>query len=296
MAQVLEAGPAEWLDSGGAVRKGCARHRLSEIHRPKQRTTESETSDVKLTKTGAISAIGGAAAAIGGSAALVAFTAVPAWAQSVSPDPYPVPQSSPGIPNLSAVSVTASGLTAGTSWYAGTCDGVPFTNPGWSPPNDCGPFSGANVVPASTDSLTFGGNPETSSASNAFLLWHGSNGDDTVFGEMPFNCLAPDDPPAGPTTTEGNLPIDPSLPSWGSSAGENPGVGGGTAPCQITVTENANSFLSNNLQDPINLTATAPIPQSPVAIALPVGAAVLLVGGAAAIGIRRRRRNHAVAA
>ncbi len=250
---------------------------------------------MKLSKTGAISAVGGAAAVIGGSAALVVFTAAPAWAQSLSPNPYPVPQSSPGIPDLSQVSVTATGLPVGTTWFAATCDGVPFTQAGWSPQNDCGPFSGANPVP-STGTLTFGGNPETTNTTNSFLLWHGSNGDDNVLGEMPFNCLAPDDLTAGTTTTEGGLPIDPGEPSWGSSQGVNPGVGGGTAPCQITISQTTGAFNSTNLQDPLNLTATSNIPESPVAIALPVGAAVLLVGGGTAMGLRRRRRNHTVAA
>ena len=252
---------------------------------------------MKLVKKGAI-------ATIGASAALVALSAAPAFAtEALNPNPYAPPQNPTGVPYDQYVNVTATGLPVGVTFSAVVCDGnVPTTTPGWSIANNCGPPGGAQSVPSS-GTLTFGGDVEVAQPTTAaFLLWHGNNASAAEqnnpfwLGEMPFNCLAPDDNPNGPTTAEGDQPIDNGLPSWGASSGGSVS-GGGTAPCQILITENPNETSFNpatDVLDPLNLTAAPASPESPAAIALPVGAALLLGGGSLLI-IRRRRRSHAVA-
>lgn len=251
---------------------------------------ESEKPHVKLARKGAI-------AAIGASAAFVALSSSPALAQeTLTPSPYAPPQNPTGVPYDQFVSVLGSGLPVGAKFSVATCDGVPITSSTWSPSNDCSPFFGPQTVPSSGQ-LTFGGDADTSSATDpaAFLLWHGSNAQDTVFGEMPFNCLAPDDNPNGTVTTEGNQNIDSNEPAWGSSQGGN-ASGGGTAPCQVVITENPFETVSasTDVAIPINLTAAPASPESPLAIALPIGA-VLLLGGGSLVMIRRRRRSTALA-
>lgn len=248
-------------------------------------------SNVKLVQKGAI-------AAIGGSAALVGFTAMPAYAagQFTIPNPYPVPQSSPGVLNLAAVDITASGFTPGTFWFAQLCDGLPANNPNWTPAADCGPATSSEKVPTS-GTLSY---PGTDTTGYALLMWHGSNANDTLNGEQAFNCLDTVDDPNGTTTVNGAQPIDPAIPAWGSSAGGNlnnpPGFQGsaGSAPCQVRISQNAGGFSTTDIYDPISLAApSGGVPESPMAIALPIGAAAV-IGGGAFLALRRRR-NHAAA-
>jgi hypothetical protein len=236
----------------------------------------------------------GAVATIGASAAAVALTAAPALAApTLSPNPYPVPQSSPGVPDLNSVAVQASGLTVGTQYYATYCDGLPITNAAWSATTDCGPFSGANTAPSSGN-LTFGGDPATSTSTAAFELWHGDAAN-SAFGEQPFNCLAPDDNPQSTATTDGNQPIDPNEAAWGATAPVGATQGGGSAPCNVLVSTvgglGANS--SNSVEDPVNLVAQSQVPESRLAIELPIGGAVLFLGAGAYMA---RRRHHRTAA
>ena len=119
---------------------------------------------------------------------------------------------------------------------------------------DCGPAEAAEKVQANGLAEFPGTNPNY-----AILVWHGSNGDDKVYGEMPFSCLAPDDNPQSTVTAQGNLPIDQTLPAWGSSKGgtsANPTGINPTAPCQIRVTSSLPAYSPSDIFDPINLTAT----------------------------------------
>lgn len=170
------------------------------------------------------------------------------------PDPYPVPQSAPGVPNRAAVDITVSGLTPGTFENAQLCDGVSPTSAKWAPNTDCGPAEAAFRVPASGVAQFSGTNPNF-----AIILWHGSNGGDKVYGEMPFNCLAPNDNPQSSVTAQGNQPIDSTLPAWGSSMGgtsANPTGSNGSVPCQIRFTSSLPSYSPGDIFEPINLAAT----------------------------------------
>jgi hypothetical protein len=242
----------------------------------------------------------GAVAAIGGSAAIVALTATPGWAaESVSPNPYVPAESSPGVIDLNQTNVVASGLPTSQQWFAGLCDGVPFSSPIWNVNADCAAFSsgvntGAGTGPG-TGSATFGGNPEAANPPpQSFLVWHGSAANDMIFGEQQFNCLAPDDDPGSTVTKAGNEPIDPNEPAWGASAGPSPG-GGGTAPCQIRISNSLSNFQSTDLADNYDIPTTPPVPESPMSIGLPIGAAVVL-GGGVFLTLRRRRRHAQAAA
>jgi hypothetical protein len=226
------------------------------------------------------------------------LTAAPALAQPTwGQNPYAVPENPAGVPDLSAVSITTTGLTAGTVYYAGYCDGLPITNAAWTPTTDCGPFSAGIPAPASTDSITWGGNPEANPPPAAsILLWHGSFSNDQVFGEQPFNCLAPDDSPTATVTAEGNEPIDPTEPAWGGNAVPPASQGGSQAPCNLIIsTANGTGTTSANaVEDPVSLAPTNLVPESRLAIELPIGAAVLFLG-AGAYAVRRRRRHSAAA-
>ena len=83
-------------------------------------------------------------AAIGGSATLVGLTAVPAFAVTGTysgQNPYPIPQSSPGVPNSTAESITITGETPGAHLFAALCDGVAVTDTTWSGATDPRPCS-----------------------------------------------------------------------------------------------------------------------------------------------------------
>jgi hypothetical protein len=237
----------------------------------------------------------GAVTAIGGSVAIVALTATPGWAaEQVSPSPYVPAESSPGVIDMNQTNLTASGLPVGQQWFAGLCDGVPFNSPIWNANADCGAFSSGVTVQAA-GTANFGGNPEAANPPpQSFLVWHGSASNDLIFGEQQFNCLAPDDNPSSTVTKAGNEPIDPNEPTWGASAGAGPG-GGGSAPCQIRVTNSLSTFQSTDLADNYDIPTTPPVPESPFSVGLPVGAAVVL-GGGVLVTLRRRRRHAQAAA
>ncbi len=152
-------------------------------------------------------------------------------------------------------------------------------------------------------------------------------------GESPndqFNCLAPGD---NPNSTSVNVPnaqasapttpaipgaasesqynsstlayplatIDPTVPSWGASTvGAN---GGGTAPCQIRIAYSDQTvdktsdveipFVIPTNGVPIATTPPPSTPESPLAIALPVGGVALF--GLAGVILYRKRRPGAAA-
>jgi LPXTG-motif cell wall-anchored protein len=210
--------------------------------------------------------------------------------------------SSAGLPDLTKVSVTVTGLTPDTVYYAAVCDGIPVTDPNWNYNSDCGaPTSGLRS--SSTGTATFTAN----SQSYTVGIWHGDGNYDQTYGGatspatvQPFNCLAPDDDPNAATTTDGGLEISSGEPAWGATAGgnaanatDNDPTVPGTNPCQIVVANNING--SSPAQDAvanINLTndyVAAVAPESPVAIGLPIAGAVLLGGGVVVVSRRRRK-------
>ncbi len=172
--------------------------------------------------------------------------------------PYPMPQSSQGVLNRSAVDVVAGGFTPGSFVFAQLCDGLPPTSAHWTPAADCGPATTNERVPANGVVKYPGVDPNY-----AILVWHGSNQNDKLNGEQSFNCLAPDDDPTGHATARGNQPIDPFIPAWGSSKGGNPtnpaGYQGsaGSAPCQIRLSSDAAAYSTSDIFDPIDLSARA---------------------------------------
>ncbi len=192
-------------------------------------------------------ATAGAAMAVGG---IAVASPASAAARFTVADPYRVPQSSPGVPNLGAIDITATGLQPGKFVFAQLCDGSsPGVSP-WNPQADCGPAEAGLKVPA-TGTVSFPG----SDPNFGLTLWHGSNANNKTLGEMAFNCLAPDDNPNGTVTAQGSQPIDPNEPAWGALSGRNT-VGGGAAPCQIRITTSTASYTPTDIFDPINLTAS----------------------------------------
>ena len=248
-------------------------------------------------------------AAIGGSATLVGLTAVPAFAVTGTysgQNPYPIPQSSPGVPNSTAESITITGETPGAHLFAALCDGVAVTDTAWSGATgaDCGPWGSAVTVDSTGKAVFQLGN---------IALFHGDDQTTTNPGnpgniDVGFNCLAPDDHPGNSVTTQGNQIMDPAVPAYGDTAGNvaggNPNnsatyPGGTGDPCQIEIVSGAPAPTTWNAGigdvaipvDETEIVGTA-APESPVTIALPIGAATLL-GGGAAVAIRRRRRSAA---
>jgi hypothetical protein len=170
-------------------------------------------------------------------------------------------------------------------WEAEVCDGVPITSQGWVPTAHC---VGANAQTVATAQGTL--KIDTSNPSFQFDTWHGEDPLDSY-----FNCLAPSDDPNGTQTVVGDQPIDPGEASWGSSTVG--AAGGGTAPCQLVLSDNTSAYSAADVAVPLtNLDGTVlgnPAPESPLAVALPVSAAVVLAAGG--VFVLRRRRSHAAA-
>ena len=206
------------------------------------------------------SKITGVAAAVTAAFAAAGIAATSAFAVGTFTvaHPYPMPQTSQGVLNRSAVDVSAGGFTPGTFVFAQLCDGLPPNSAHWTPAADCGPASANEKVPASGVVRFPGTDPNY-----AILVWHGSNQNDKLNGEQSFNCLAPDDDPTGHATARGNQPIDAFIPAWGSSKGGNTtnpvGYQGsaGSAPCQIRLSSDAGSYSTSDIFDPIDLSAKA---------------------------------------
>jgi hypothetical protein len=203
------------------------------------------------------------------------------------------------VVNLPAVDPGVKGYKPAQFVYAQVCDGVPGASPKWSPGADCGPATAAIRV-ANNGTATFPG----TSTSYDIVIWHGSDANNSLLGEMPFDCLAADDNPRATTTADGKQPIDPAIPAWGSTKGgdgANPSSFDPSNPCQIRFSTNEASYSPSDLFVPIDLgasgTASLAAAQSGtgssgvggVAIAaIAVGA--VLVGGIAWVWLRRLRR------
>ena len=214
------------------------------------------------------------------------------------PDPYPIPQSNRGVPDLAALDISATGFMPHAAVYAQLCDGVPPASAQWNPHADCGPATAA-VRADSQGSVDFkGSNPNWQ-----ILIWHGSTPTNRQFGEQNFNCLASRDNPNKITTAEGNLPIDPGVPAGGSRQGgdrANPGGIKGSAPCQVRLTTYLGAYQPGDLYLPIDLAASggpsAALTSSggtgPGAIAA-IAVVVLLAGGSTSYLLRRRISRNA---
>lgn len=230
--------------------------------------------------------------------ALGATAPASAAARFTVPDPYAVPQSAPGVPNLAAVDISATGFAPHVPVYAELCDGVPPSSAQWNPHADCGPATAA-VRADSAGTVDFkGANPNWQ-----ILIWHGSTPTNRQFGEQNFNCLAAEDNPNRVTTAHGNLPVDPGIPAWGSRQGgdrANPPGLKGSAPCQIRLTVYPGAYQPSDVFLPVNLTAGASAggnaassgaagPSPGLITAIVIGS--LIVAGEGAYLLRRRNRR-----
>jgi hypothetical protein len=237
-------------------------------------------------------------AGVSGVAALLALGAAPAFA-STTPSPYALQEDNYGQINQNAATVSASGFATGAAVYAQVCDGVSSTSSKFNPTIDCDTNTQPSAAFAdSTGTATF---PGTDPNLQIGFFRGVSPGDK-------FNCLAPLDNPksttatvpgapstADPTTGE-NVPIiDPNKASWGQT---------GTATCQVrfTTSPDANSvqasdvFISLTIPQSNGTVSTGPsptLPESPLTIALPIGA-VALFGLGGVVLMRKRRHPTAV--
>lgn len=185
------------------------------------------------------------------------LAASPAFAVSITspPSPYTVQNNSAGVPQ--PFTFSASGFPANTSVYAAICDGTSITSTSWDPTANCDSgTSPAAVVSDASGNVTF--NSTNPNFQIGVFDGTGPSGG--------FNCLyTGQTPPAG------------GLPSFTN--------------CQLVVMDNAFSSVSPN-KAAITLTLQAPVaktPETPYAVALPLGAIAILGGGYVAL---RRRRNH----
>jgi hypothetical protein len=241
-------------------------------------------------------------------AAVLASVSAPAFASTlVSPSPnftvlndsdgYPVPQT-----------YDTSGWTVGSTVFAEVCDGKSPSAPGYDVNSDCDSstqVSGVVVQDAAGDAI-FPAAP-ADHGNLSVPIFHGMGPNDL------FNCLAAGDNPNGTETPIGTqtgdhgdtdnpdnpgavLSIDPTAPSWGAST-----VGsaqGGTANCQIRIGTGATTSNPTDIYIPFVLSDTLPtgpgttVPESPLAIALPIGAVVLL-GTGGFVMTRKRRAARA---
>ena len=188
-------------------------------------------------------------AAIGSLAVGIAASPASAAAGLTVRDPYPVPQSTRGVPDADAIDITAAGLSPGLFVYANFATArLPVRRTGQRKPT-------ADRRALRSRYKQAGRWHSRERPELRRKVWHGDNANDTNLGEQQFNCLAPDDNPGSAVTTDGGQPIDSREPAWGSSKGRD-SAGGGPAPCQIRVTTSLGVYSSSDLFDPINLTAT----------------------------------------
>jgi hypothetical protein len=259
-----------------------------------------------------------AVAGMSGVAAMVAFTAAPALALApptgneqitapvavgvgvlVGSTDFTPPTDANGNPTQVSPleNVKGSGYAEGDEVYMIICDGKSPTAAGWNIGLDCDNGTGSASFPVGQEGLGSG---------NIEFFTNQSGYDLPVFRGMSpndqFNCLAPGDDPNSTAANVPNLPaggtaptIDPTVPSWGASTvGAN---GGGTAPCTIRVAySNVDVSTTSDKYIPFTLAqdatvATGPgttVPESPLNIALPIGA-IVLFGAAGAVLYRKRR-------
>ena len=242
-------------------------------------------------------------AALAGAAALVWFTAAPAGAaptgneQITAPVPVSVGQEvgttsyvwpeatssstdgvNPNTPDSSLATISGTGYAPSSTVYFLLCDGVAPTASNWSLTKDCDSTEDSAIVNPS------GSFTDTQDPSLPIVRGESDNAQ--------FNCLASDDNPKGTVTSDGsNDPIDPTLPSWGSTMPLS-SAGGGTATCQLRIAYAFNQVsASSDKYFPVTISPTAPsiTPESPFPVLLPVGAGLVLAGAGGVLYLRRRR-------
>jgi hypothetical protein len=192
----------------------------------------------------------------------------------------------PGIPAANQGVITGSGFTPGANVYVGLCNGVPSTTNGYEVAANCTYDNTATIVPASGNIAI-----NTAQGSYQFEVFHGED-----LNDEDWNCLAKGDDPNGTTTAVGNLPIDNTLPSYGASTVG--AAGGSTAPCQLRIGI-TQTYTAQDIYIPVTnldgaLTPPVTAPESPLTVALPVAAGVIVLGGGAFVARRRRRSAVAV--
>jgi hypothetical protein len=245
-----------------------------------------------------------------GVGAALTLTMTPAFAAGTGNETITSP-SSPYTPTVdananpvdSSVVVSGTGYTQGASVYAEVCDGLSESAPGWDPGSDCDPLTETAGFPTGSQhtapgAFTFNGaNPNL-----RIVVFRGLSPNNQ------FNCLAPGDNPNSTSVTVSNASdstqvaqINPALPSWGASTVGL--AGGGKAGCQIRITYTPDTpditydkFITLSLPQNGTAAVTPPpsTPESPLAIALPIGA-VALFGGAGIVLFRKRRSASSAA-
>jgi hypothetical protein len=255
-------------------------------------------------KKGLYAGLAATAVAVGG------FTA-PAFAASVTSPSSPavVTNNSGGYPI--PVTFDTSGWTPLSQVFAMVCDGKSPSDPTFSVSSDCDSDTQVAITVDANGNANFLAAPADND-NFSVPLFHGVGPADF------FNCLAPGDNPNGTetaigTTTgdkgftgtdprggltdaAGSLTIDPTVPSYGASTVGT--AGGGTSPCTIRFSNSAETATAADVYIPLSLTNTVPtgpgttVPESPLAILLPIGGVVLL-GGAGFFMTRKRRSSHA---
>ena len=225
-------------------------------------------------------------AGVGGVVAALALTTAPAFAAATgnekitTPSPYTPPVDGNFNPVPDLVDVTGTGWAPFTQVYATVCDGKSPTSPGWSVALDCD--SGATpsaIVPSAAGTVDFNG--ATNSNNYAIGVFRGVGPSDL------FNCLAPGDNPTLTTTAYGNDTIDTTVPSYGQT---------GSAPCQIRLAYATTGAAAPSDQFLPLALASGPgsvTPESPLAVALPLGALVIFGTGGAVLYRKRRSASSA---
>lgn len=232
----------------------------------------------------------GAAVAIAGSAVGLFAAAMPASAASSFVTPSDNPHTIPVDNNYNALpfDVTVTGYASQTSVFIEICNGVPSTNPGWSPGIDCdistspspvkASTSGTASFPASNINTQIGDFNGVGPSDNMNCL---SDNEIQAFGDA-TPAGAPGEWNLGPndTQTAQGQPVDPSQPAWDN--------------CQLRASSNNSAVTTDQVFITLTIPSTFPYtPEAPLAILLPIGAAGLLVGG---LVLNRRRRSVRAAA
>jgi hypothetical protein len=184
-----------------------------------------------------------------------------------------------------AFPIQGSGWTVNQQVLVEICDGTPSSAPGWDPTINCDLATSPAAQSAnSSGNVTFA----ATNINNKIGVYRGQGPTDN------FNCLAPQDIPAGtpqnpdgsytlPSTTTATAngePIDPSVPSWTN--------------CQLRMSSNNSASTSDQAFLTLSIPDTpSQTPEAPFAVLLPLGALGLLGGG---FMITRRRRSHLRAA
>jgi len=171
-----------------------------------------------------------------------------------------------------AFQVNGTGV-AGKTYFLEICDGKSPSSVGFNANTDCDSGTATTGHVAQSDGTIPGWAP--GNTFDEVGVFRGQSPSDL------FNCLAPGDVAASGTTLAGE-PIDSSKPSWTN--------------CQMRLAQNTTTL---NAGDDSYLTLSIPnqpasqVPDSPLAILLPVSAFGLLGGG---LLIARRRRRASLAA